>query len=135
MANPDRKVGFNDLKKAKSAKYSYYIDQSRNKDINEEAYLGFEDNLHKAVKEWLANTKTANFFVYTEQGYKESMSDAIAKDNVSILIAAIVMSLYLIIFLGSFSPLHCRLVVALSGILSVVLSFFSGFGLLYYCGH
>ena len=89
----------------------------------------------KAVNEWLANTKTANFFVYTEHGYKESMSDAIAKDNVTVLIAAIVMSLYLIIFLGSFSPIHCRLVVALAGILSVVLSFFSGFGLLYYFGH
>ena len=66
LANPDRKVGTNDLRKAKSAKYSYYIDQSRNKDINEEAYLGFEDHLHKAVAEWLASTKTANFFVYTE---------------------------------------------------------------------
>ena len=87
------------------------------------------------MNEWLANTKTANFFVYTEQGYKESMSDAIAKDNVTVLIAAIVMSLYLVIFLGSFSPIHCRLIVALAGILSVVLSFFSGFGLLYYFGH
>ena len=49
-------------------------------------------------------------------------------------IAAGAAGLYVILFLGSFSPIHCRLMVALAGILSVVLAFFAGFGLLYYCG-
>ena len=30
--------------------------------------------------------------------------------------------------------MHCRCIVALAGILTVILSFFSGFGLLYFCG-
>ena len=35
-------IGENDLKTAKVAQYNYYISQGRNKEINDEAYLGFE---------------------------------------------------------------------------------------------
>lgn len=42
--------------------------------------------------------------------------------------------IYVIFFLGSCSPTHCRLVVALGGTISIILSFFAGFGLLYYFG-
>lgn len=38
------------------------------------------------------------------------------------------------LFLGSFSPMHCRVVVALAGITSVIMSLFAAFGLLSYCG-
>ena len=44
------------------------------------------------------------------------------------------MGLYVIMFLGSFSPIHCRVIVAIGGILSIILSSFAGFGILYYCG-
>ena len=65
-ARPDLTVGTNDLMKAKVAQYSYYIDHARNKDIDDEAYLGFEQNLHQAVEEWSKTTKAAKFILYTE---------------------------------------------------------------------
>ena len=49
-------------------------------------------------------------------------------------IAVIAVALYITIFIGSFSPIHCRCIVALAGIVSIALSTFAGFGLLYYCG-
>ena len=45
-------IGENDLEKAKVAKYSYYIAQGRNSEVEDEAYLGFEQNLHAAISEW-----------------------------------------------------------------------------------
>ena len=65
----------------------------------------------------------------------ESWVEDIKEDLISIIIAALAVSLYIILFLGSFTPIHCRCLVALGGIFSVALSFFAGFGLLYYCGH
>ena len=64
----------------------------------------------------------------------ESWVRDVKEDLISIAIAALAVSLYIILFLGSFSPIHCRCLVALGGILSVTISFFSGFGLLYFCG-
>ena len=64
----------------------------------------------------------------------ESWVEDIKEDLISIIIAALAVSLYIILFLGSFTPIHCRCMVALGGIFSVALSFFAGFGLLYYCG-
>lgn len=43
-------------------------------------------------------------------------------------------SLYTMLFLGAFTPIHCRCTVAFGAILTVVMSFFAGFGLLFYCG-
>ena len=65
-------IGENDLTKAKAAQYSYYIAQGRQKDINDEAYLGFEENLRSAMAEWSKTTKAARFLFYTEEGYMES---------------------------------------------------------------
>ena len=45
-ARPQVHVGSNDLQKAKAAQYTYHIDQSRHQNIDKNAYLGFEENLH-----------------------------------------------------------------------------------------
>lgn len=44
-------------------------------------------------------------------------------------------AIYCICFLGSCSPIHCRLMVALGGIFSVTLTFFAGFGMLFFAGY
>jgi len=51
------------------SRYSYYIDPARNLDVEENAYLGFEETLHAIVKEWSAKTTTARFTLYTKYGY------------------------------------------------------------------
>lgn len=122
------------MEKAKAAHYTYFIDQARNKDIDSEAYLGFEQSLQAKFKEWSLTTKAAKFVLYTEHGYMESWVEDVKKDLISIIVASVVVSLYLVIFLGSCTPIHCRCIVALGGVLSVSLSFFAAFGLLYLLG-
>ena len=90
--------------------------------------------MQSAFEEWATTTKAATFMLFTEQGYIESWTEDIVNDIFAVFLAAAVVSLYIVLFMGSFSPIHCRCLVALAGISAVILSFFSGFGLLYYCG-
>lgn len=55
-------------------------------------------------------------------------------DIYSVALAGVAVGLYVITFLGSFSPMHCRCMLALAGVASAILSFFAGLGLLYICG-
>lgn len=66
--NPSKEwspVGSNDLEKAKAVQYSYYIAQSRNPKIDQNAYMGFEEHLHEAVAEWASKTNAATFNMFT----------------------------------------------------------------------
>ena len=63
-----------------------------------------------------------------------SWSQDVNQDLLSVVLAACIVGLYTIIFMGSCTPIHCRVIVALGGIVSVILSFFAGFGLLFYTG-
>ena len=58
----------------------------------------------------------------------------IADDLPNVVFACTAVSLYLILFLGSFTPIHCRCTVAIAGIISVALAFFATQGLLSFCG-
>ena len=87
-----------------------------------------------AVEEWKKTTKSANFYLYTSKGYFDSWSQDVQNDLYSVIIASVLVGVYVICFLGSFSPLHCRLMVSLAGAASVLLSFFSGHGFLSLCG-
>ena len=116
------------------ARYSYYIDTGRNQDVEKNAYLGFEETLHAIVKEWAEKTQTARFTLYTEYGYVKSWSSDINSDLIAVGMAIAAVFLYCVMFLGSFSPIHCRCMVALGGSISVLLAFTAGFGLLCFCG-
>ena len=127
-------IGENNLEQAKVAKYNYYISMGRNSEINDAAYMGFEQNLRKAVTEWSETTNAARFILYTEQGYIESWAQDVNHDTQNIPIAASVAFVYIAATLGTLSPIFCRSFLALMGALSTALSISSGFGLLFYAG-
>ena len=66
--------------KAKATHYFYYIDQGRYQEIDVDAYLGFEENLHQAVAEWSQTTKAVTFNMLTTEGYIKSWSTDVNKD-------------------------------------------------------
>ena len=63
-----------------------------------------------------------------------AFSDDIQADLALIQVAIMLVAIYTIVVLGTFSPLHCRLVVSLMGLVSVGLSYASGFGICFYLG-
>ena len=72
--------------------------------------------------------------MFTIQGLVEAVILDINHDFTLIIAAILLVVIYTFLFLGSFSPMHCRCVVALVGILSILLAYTAGFGLLYLLG-
>jgi len=68
----------------------------------------------------------------------ESLFKAFVEDinaDLSLMIFAILsVGLYLFLFLGSFSPINCKCIVALTGLFCVLFAYTSGFGFVYFCG-
>ena len=102
--------------------------------INNEAYLGFEQNLLSVVAEWSKTTRATRFLLYTEHGYIESWEKNLHQDLSILFVVAIIVFVYILCTLGSFSPIFCRGVVAFNGALSILLSTTGGFGILFYSG-
>ena len=48
--------------------------------------------------------------------------------------AILLVCVYTFLFLGSFSPIHCRAVTAIAGLVSILLAYCAGFGLMYIMG-
>ena len=96
--------------------------------------MGFEETLHTIVSEWSTKTKTAKFTLHTDYGYVKSWSSDLNTDLLNVGMAIGAVFFYCVLFLGSCSPIHCRCLVAFGGVVTVVLAFTSGFGVLSFCG-
>ena len=88
----------------------------------------------QAFQEWSVTTKAASFSLYTQYGYSVALEFG-SRAMLSMSLAAGAVMLYMIVFLGSCSPMHCRTSVAFGAIVSMALSGFAGFGLAYFCGY
>ena len=51
-----------------------------------------------------------------------------------IIVAILFVGIYTFCALGNFSPIHCRCVVTLVGLLCIILSYTTGFGFMFLCG-
>ena len=74
LVNPERTVGTNNFEKAKASQYTYYISQT-DQTINRNAFVGFEENLQRAVDEWSKTTRQAKFLLFTRQGLLDSWAE------------------------------------------------------------
>ena len=110
------------------------MEHNRNPDIHEEAYLGFEEKIHERFDQWKVNVRTADVHLQTINGFLEAIVEDINNDFGLIFGAIILVVVYLFLFLGTFSPTHCRCVVGLTGLICVAFAYISGFGFMYLCG-
>jgi Niemann-Pick C1 protein len=114
--------------------YSYVLKVSREPDLEEGFFEGWEETFGDRFDEWKLTTTGANFYLFTIASLKVSFVSDIEAD-INLLGAAIVLvALYTCLFLGSFSPIHCRCIVALTGLLTIGLAYSAGFGILYAFG-
>ena len=131
---PGKPVGSNDITAAKAVVYTYIVSLSRNDDLDDGFYFGWEENLLKEFKRWEAGNEAATFYIFTIAGLRDSFIEDITYDFSLVSAAILLVCVYTTLFLGNISPTHCRCVVALVGLLSVGLCYASGFGFMYYCG-
>lgn len=131
----DEKTGIiTELTKAKAASWSLLIQNSRNEDIDETFYEVWEDMLMDKTIEFNKSTKHINISLFTFYGVRLAFSEDIRSDLATLSIAILLVAVYTILVLGTFSAMHCRLVVSLVGLVCVGISYGSGFGLMFLMG-
>ena len=82
----------------------------------------------------MKNVNGYNVQIWTINGFLEAIRDDINNDFALIFMAIILVIIYTFVFLGTFSPMHCRCLVAFTGTICILLSYFAGFGFMYICG-
>ena len=86
------------------------------------------------MRDFNEGTQHVDFSLFTYYGVKVAFTDDIVQDLDLIQIAIILVATYTIVVLGTFSGMHCRLVVSLVGLVCVGISYAAGFGTVFYCG-
>ena len=119
---------------AKAASYGYLIKNARNPDTAESFYVVWEENLIEEFYKFADKTKHVRFELLTTAGILKAFSDDIQADLALISIAIVLVAIYTILVLGTFSAMHCRLVVSIAGLVCVGIAYASGFGIVFYCG-
>ena len=123
--------GVSNIERAKITKWSQEIHVTRTTGLFGKVYWydTYENNLLEAVKEFSANSKHVDFLLMTNSGVFQAFISDLGGDLVFIQISIVLIVSYSMLFLGSCSPIHCRLTLALVGIVCIFLSYLAGFGL------
>lgn len=123
-----------DISTAEATTWSVFIKNSRNEDIDESFYEVWEEKLQEMVDEFNANSKHVKIYLFSVYGLRLAFREDILADLNMIQVAIILVAVYTVVVLGTFSTIHCRLVVSLMGLVCVGISYASGFGLMYLMG-
>lgn len=105
-------------------KDTYTKEQNKELELALEKEVLAQNNKSKLIKTY--------FFSISSQG--EAFSADIKSDLQLVSMAVLLVSIYCLLFMGSFSPIHSRISLSLGGLLVVGLSFSSASGLLSICG-
>ena len=90
--------------------------------------------MNDMTKEWSKTTKHVEIHVFSGQGWSDSLMEDFAYDLNLVTFAIILVGIYTMFMLGNCSPMHCRCLVALTGLICVLLSYAAGFGFMFICG-
>ena len=98
----------------------------RNPNYPEAVYLAWEQNLEEAA--WKFNERSE--YIRVELLTKNGVADAYNKDyqrDIELVPFAIgLAAVYIILMLGACSPIHCRILVGLSGVACIGLAYAAG---------
>ena len=72
--------------------------------------------------------------LFSVQGLMDSLSEDIEFDQNLIILAIMAVGVYTFLALGNCSPMHCRCLVALTGLICIILAYTCGFGLMFIFG-
>lgn len=97
--------------------------------------FAFEEALMEQTENFNSRSKHIEVYLYTSKGLRDSFASDIKGDLGLISISIGLVSLYCILFMGSFSPVHFRSVAAVITLFCVVLSYGATVGLLSYMGY
>ena len=95
------------------------------------------DEINALVSSFNSKQSKVEIYVLTDLTLDEFINNSVILEDDYKLLAqvAVVAALYLVFFLGSCSPIHCRCLLALTGILCIGIAYLSGFAICFFFGH
>ena len=106
----------------------------RHPDYDADVYMKWEKALLDNASKFNEGSVYIRAELYTSYGLEEAYKTDLDRDTSLIPLAVGVVSLYIILFLGSWSPIHCRLLAGISGVLCIGLAFVAGCSLMIVMG-
>jgi hypothetical protein len=104
------------------------------KEFTRKQLRDFEAALMAQTEKFNSQSQNIKVYLYTSKGLRDSFVSDIKGDLDLISMSIGLVSLYCILFMGSFSPVHFRSVAAVITLFCVVLSYCATVGLLSYMG-
>jgi len=99
---------------------------------NQTEYLELE--IQTLATEFNQFSKYLDVYVFTGKGLSQAFSSDIRADLKLVQLSVQIVAVYCILFMGSFSPIHCRAAAAGITLLCVALAYTASSGLLFYLG-
>ena len=107
----------------------------RHPEYTADVYMKWEEALQDAALNFNEKSTYIKTQLYTEYGVEEAYVSDLERDLSLIPAAITVVGLYIIFILGSWSPIHCRLLVGIFGVVCICLSFAAGCALMIIMGY
>ena len=128
--------GGNNVESVRAVNNQWLILENRNPDINKQAYIGFEDRLMTEFNDKLRDQvpDSINVYFYSIGLDQQSQAETGIADFSLFPTAILLVCTYTFLFLGSFSPLHCKCIVPTVGILCILMSFLAACGIMSLAG-
>lgn len=90
--------------------------------------------MNDMTKDWAKTTKHVTIHVFSVQGLFDAISEDVNYDLNLIILAIILVGLYTFFTLGNCSPMYCRCLGALCGLVCIIFAYTTGFGFMFIVG-
>ena len=125
----DYKTGENNLQSAIAAKFMLFTTGNHGEQ-NE-----WRDKVVSYIKEFSKESKYIYIDYEMSSEFFGELNEALAKDTDLLVLVVITVFAYGIMFIGACSPIHCRTLLTIFGLLTVFVSVYAGFGLSFMLGY
>ena len=126
--------GRNDMREAKAARVMFEYKPLPKEDFTIEWMVEYQLMIIDEVAKWSEQNEYINVAAFSASAWAAMFKDDLVTDLVLMAYAMVLVTTYSTFVLGGCSPIHMRSSLALFGLLSVILSVTSGYGISFFFG-
>jgi hypothetical protein len=119
----DENTGKSNIERAKASRYGVYYDRNRIKGLRRSWFYEWENRFHANAAAFTDTSLFVNIYTLTGKAFGDSIGSNIKKDLNTVALSGLAAFFYALFVLGSFSPIHLRMIPAVVGFICIAFSF------------
>ena len=119
----DENTGKSNIERAKAARYGVSYDRNRIKGLRTSWFHEWDNKFNENAVTFTEKSLFVNVYTLTGKAFGDSISSNIKKDLNTVAFSGLVAFFYALFVLGSFSPIHLRMIPAVVGFICIAFSF------------